>query len=302
MSREGKVAIVTGSNSGIGKESARQLVAKGFHVVLACRSQDKADAAAAEIGVLERVEAKTAMTVMLLDTSKMASVKAFAAAFLAKFSRLDVLVHNAGSGYFPRDLRTTEDGLEAFFQTNYLGPFLLSKLLLDMLKKCNGRVVCVSSIEHWEGSYEFQKATAKTGAQSYPTSKLMLTLHAFELRKRHGVLAVAANPGGVSSDIWRFLRGWKKTVFETIVAPTVLLTPQQGCQTTVHAATAAAESFADGPVYLSPYRQWSVCPRRSDFLNFYSGPAQASTDPLALDEAKWSELWEFSEEKVKPFL
>ncbi|CAK0883540.1 unnamed protein product [Prorocentrum cordatum] len=195
MSRGGKVAVVTGSNSGIGKESARQLVARGFHVVLACRSQDKADAAAAEIGVLERVEAKTAMTVMLLDTSKMASVKAFAAAFLAKFDRLDVLVHNAGTGYVVRDLRTTEDGLEAFFQTNYLGPFLLSKLLLEVIKKSSGRVVCVSSIEHWEGSYDFAKATAKTGGQSYPTSKLMLTLHAFELRKRHGVLAVAANPG-----------------------------------------------------------------------------------------------------------
>merc|ERR1711966_85485 len=103
-------------------------------------------AAAAEIALLEKVEADKRMTVIPLDTSKFASVRAFAAAFLAKFDRLDVLIHNAGTGYVVRDQRITEDGLEAFFQTNYLGPFLLSKLLLDTIKRSNGRVVCVSSI------------------------------------------------------------------------------------------------------------------------------------------------------------
>merc|ERR1712190_486858 len=107
-----------------------------------------------------------------LDTGKMTSVKTFAAAYLDQFDRLDVLVHNAGSGYFVKSERTTEDGLEAFFQTNYLGPFFLTKLLLDLLKKSGGRVVCVSSIEHWEGSYDFEKVTQRTGPHSYAKATL----------------------------------------------------------------------------------------------------------------------------------
>merc|ERR1719324_2324363 len=96
-------------------------------------------------------------TFLQLDTGKMKSVKAFATAFLAKFDRLDVLVNNAGSGYFKKEDRTTEDGLEAFFATNYLGAFLLTRLLVDILKKSNGRIVNVTSIEHWEGKYDFEK-------------------------------------------------------------------------------------------------------------------------------------------------
>merc|ERR1719460_1563282 len=91
-------------------------------------------------------DAKT--TFLQLDTGKMSSVKAFAKAFLEKFDRLDVLVNNAGSGYFLKQDRTTEDGLEAFFATNYLGAFLLVKLLMDLVKKSDGRIVNVTSIEH----------------------------------------------------------------------------------------------------------------------------------------------------------
>merc|ERR1711976_1127813 len=138
------------------------------------------------------------------------------------FDRHDEVVHNAGSGYFKSSERTTEDGLEAFFATNYLGPFLLTKLLLDMLKKSQGRVVCVSSIEHWEGSYNFEKVTQKTGAKSYATSKLMLMLMAFELCKREGIQAVAVNPGGVMSGIWWYMRGWKAKLWN-LLAPLFLL-------------------------------------------------------------------------------
>jgi len=295
-----KVAIVTGSNSGIGKETARALVGRGFHVVLACRSKDKADAAIAQIASQEKIDkAADSMTFIQLDTSKFASVKAFAKSFLAKFDRLDVLVHNAGTGYLVREQRVTEDNLEGFFQSNYLGPFLLSKLLLDTIKKSSGRVVCLSSIEHWEGSYDFERASQKTGEQSYPTSKLMMMLHAFELQRRHGIKAVAVNPGGVQSNIWWYLRGWRKTVFE-FISNLVLLTSEQGCQTSVEAAT--SESLPSGPVYLSPYKQIGLCPHRSDYVNFYHGPNQAQPDPRAYNEAAWTKLWEFSEEKIRPFL
>jgi len=296
-----KIAIVTGSSSGVGKETATELRSKGFHVVFACRNKDKTDAVIAEIAMKLRIEPTDGMTFIQLDTGKMASVKSFAGEFLKKFSTLDVLVHNAGSGYFLSKDRVTEDGLEAFFQTNYLGPFLLTKLLLDTLKKSNGRVLCLSSIEHWDGSYNFDKAVQKTTPASYPTSKLMMMLHAFELRERHNITALAVNPGGVMSNIWWYMRGWKKIVWDTL-ASCVLLTTKQGAQTSVWAATQDATQLPDGPLYVSPYSQWSTCPKRSDTVNRFGGAQLGTTDPRALNKQRWAQLWEFSEEKVKPFL
>jgi len=291
-----KVAIVTGSSSGIGQEAASDLAAQGFHVVYACRSEERARAAMA---FAEKVTPGAKTTFLQLDTGKMKSVKAFAASFLAKFDQLDVLVNNAGSGYFLAKDRVTEDGLEAFVGTNYLGPFLLTKLLLDIIKKSKGRVVNVSSIEHWEGSYDFEKVSAKTGAASYATSKLMLMLMAFELCRREGIQATAVNPGGVFSGIWWYMRGWKKALW-SIIAPLILLTTKQGAATIVHAAT--AEGLPTKSCYLSPYSQKSWCPYYSDMIGFFNGAGVALACPKAYKEEQWAKLWEFSEEKIKPFL
>lgn len=291
-----KVAIITGSSSGIGKEAARDLAGKGFHVVFACRSQGKAEDA---MKYTSSAVPGAQMTFLQIDTGKMKSVKQFVTAFSEKFDRLDVLVHNAGSGYFVSKERTTEDGLEAFFQTNYLGPFLLTKLLLELLKKSQGRVVCVTSIEHWEGSYDFDRVTQKTCAQSYPTSKLMLMLLAFELCRRHGVATAAVNPGGVMSGIWWYLRGFKKVLWE-LFAPLILLNVKQGCQTIVHAAT--VENLPSGPVYFTPYKQRKWCPYHSDIVGFYNGPTLGMPDSKVYREDQWAKLWDFSEEKIKPFL
>eukprot|EP00933_Yihiella_yeosuensis_P048125 TRINITY_DN44154_c0_g1_i1.p1 TRINITY_DN44154_c0_g1~~TRINITY_DN44154_c0_g1_i1.p1 ORF type:complete len:294 (-),score=75.80 TRINITY_DN44154_c0_g1_i1:69-950(-) len=291
-----KVAIVTGSNSGVGKETACQLAGKGFHVVFACRSKERAEEAMKHVQS-QHSGAKT--TFLEFDTGKMKVVKAFAKAFLAQFDRLDVLVHNAGRGYFLKDERVTEDGLEAFFQTNYLGAFMLTKLLTDVIKKSQGRVICVTSIEHWEGSYNFEKTTSKTGALSYATSKLMMCLFAFELMRREGIETAAVNPGGVMSGIWWYLRGWKAQVWN-MLAPKFLLSCEQGAATSVYAAT--VDTLPRKPIYLSPYKQWGMCPKRSDTLNFFSGAVWASPDPKVYNEENWKKLWDFSEEKIKPFL
>lgn len=291
-----KVAIVTGANSGVGLEAAKILCGKGFHVVFACRSQDKAEKA---IKDTEKEVPGAKATFLQLDTGKMASVKAFAAAFLEKFDRLDYLANNAGSGYFLKDQRVTGDGLEAFFQTNYLGAFLLTKLLKDVLKKSKGRVVCATSIEHWTGSYNFEKATQKTGPQSYATSKLMMCLFAFELYRREGIPSAAVNPGGVASGIWWYIRGFKAKVWG-IFASLFLLTPAQAGQTMAAAAT--VEPFPEGPVYYTSYKQFSWCKQMSDTLNFFNGPTLGYADPKSYSEEAGKKLWEFSEEKLKPFL
>lgn len=292
-----KVAVVTGSNSGIGKETARELAAKGFHVVFACRSKEKAEEAMAYTAAAVPA-AKT--TFLQLDTGKMKSVKAFAKAYTDHFDRLDVLVHNAGSGYFVKQDRVTEDGLEAFFATNYLGPFLLTNLFLDLLKKSNGRVLCLTSIEHWEGSYDFEKVTQNTGAKSYATSKLMMLLLAFEFATRHNLAAAAVNPGGVMSGIWWYMRGWKAKLWN-LIAPLFLLNCKQGCQSTVFAAT--TDTLTPGkPMYYTPYKQMGWCPYYSDMLNFYNGPTVGSPDPRVYKNDASKKLWDFAEEQIKPYM
>lgn len=291
-----KVAIITGSSSGIGQEAASDLASKGYHVVYACRNKERAEAAMA-YALKATPGAKT--TFLELDTGKMKSVKAFATAFLAKFDRLDVLVNNAGSGYFVKDQRTTEDGLEAFYATNYLGPFLLTKLLTPIIKKTSGRVVNVTSIEHWEGSYDFEKVSQKTGGKSYATSKLMLMLMAFQLCQTEGIQAVAVNPGAVFSGIWWYLRGWKKTLWN-FFGPIFLLSVKQGSATIIRGAT--GEDLPTKSCYLSPYSQKSWCPMYSDMLGFFNGATVAVGCPKAYKEAQWQKLWDFSNEAVKPYL
>jgi len=291
-----KVAIVTGSSAGIGQEAACDLAQKGYHVVYACRNKEKAEKA---MEYAKKSAPGAQVSFMQLDTGKMKSVKAFAAEFLGKFDRLDALVNNAGSGYFLKADRTTEDGHEAFFQTNYLGPFLLTQLLKDLLKKSGGRIVNVTSIEHWEGSYNFEKAAEKTGALSYGTSKLMCMLIAFEFCRREGIPAAAVNPGGVMSGIWWYLRGWKKTLWN-MIAPLFLLTTKQGAQTLVHAAT--AENLPMQSLYYTPYKQISWCPYYSDMVNMFNGPTAGKACPKAYREEHGKKLWEFSMEKIKPYL
>jgi len=291
-----KVAIVTGSSSGIGEQAAVELAQKGYHVVFACRSKERAEASMA---ITAKAAPGCQTTFLQLDTGKMKSAKAFATAFLAKFDRLDVLVNNAGCGYFKKDERVTEDGFEAFFATNYLGPFLLTKLLLAHIKKSDGRVVNVTSIEHWEGSYDFEKVTQKTGAKSYASSKLFMMLMAFELCRRENIMAVAVNPGGVFSGIWWYLRGFKAKLWN-FFAPMILLSTKQGCSTIVHGAT--ADCLPAKSCYLSPYKPRSWCPYYSDLLGAFNGPTVRAGCPKAYKEENWQKLWDFSEEKIKPYL
>jgi NAD(P)-dependent dehydrogenase (short-subunit alcohol dehydrogenase family) len=139
-----RICIITGANSGIGKEAAAQLGAEGYHVVLACRSVERGEAALAEIR--ERVSGASA-EVMQVDMGLQSSVRAFAAAVRDRFDRVDVLIHNAAIFDVTRKERVlTDEGIESVWATNHLGPVLLTELLLDRLKASdNGRVITISS-------------------------------------------------------------------------------------------------------------------------------------------------------------
>ena len=197
----GKVMIVTGGNSGIGYEAAKEFARKGAQTILACRSIDKAQAALDEI----QTEIPNAPAeIMLLDLASQKSIQQFAAAFKAKYDRLDVLLNNAGIMMVP--YATTEDGFEKQFGTNHLGHFALTGLLIGLiLNTPDARIVNVSSTGHRFGSMDFDDLMYQDGKgyspmRAYGRSKLANLLFTYELQRRFetaqtSALAVAAHPG-----------------------------------------------------------------------------------------------------------
>jgi len=149
--QSGRVAIITGGNSGIGFETSKEFARNGAQTILACRNMEKARAALDEI----KAEIPDAPAeIMLLDLANLESVRDFVEAFKAKYDRLDVLLNNAGIMMVPYG--TTEDGFERQFGTNHLGHFALTGLLIDHLIETPGsRVVNVSSNGHRQGKMDF---------------------------------------------------------------------------------------------------------------------------------------------------
>ena len=217
--QSGRVAIVTGSNTGIGYEAAAVLADKGAHVVLAVRNLDKGKEAAA------RIAAKTSngdVTLQELDLSSLDSVRKAADDLRAAYPRIDLLINNAGVMYTPK--ATTKDGFELQFGTNHLGHFALTGQLLDNLLPVEGsRVVTISSLGHrilakihfddlqWERSYNRVRA--------YGQAKLANLLFTYELARRLAnkgapTIAVAAHPGGSNTELTRNLPGLIKAPAE----------------------------------------------------------------------------------------
>ena len=197
----GKVIIVTGANSGIGFEAAKEFARSHAQVILACRSMAKAQVA------LDAITAElpdACATIMQLDLASQSSIHQFADEFLTRYDRLDVLVNNAGIMMVPYGV--TEDGFERQLGTNHLGHFALTGLLIDRLRSTPGsRVVNVSSGAHRMGVMDFSNLNYDGGIDYSPTgaygrSKLANLLFTYELQRRYeanGVdaIAVAAHPG-----------------------------------------------------------------------------------------------------------
>ncbi|NVB40790.1 SDR family oxidoreductase [Pseudenhygromyxa sp. WMMC2535] len=205
---QGKLAVVTGANSGLGLETTRALVGHGAKVVMACRSQAKADAAMAELkedlgeAIAERLEFRA------LDLASLESVRSFAADLLAAHPRLDLLINNAGVMALPR--RETADGFEMQFGTNHLGHFALTGLMIGALLATPGsRVVTVSSLAHRMGKIRFddlQRTRRYEKWTAYGQSKLANLLFCFELQRRLDAagaetISVAAHPGYSSTNL-----------------------------------------------------------------------------------------------------
>ena len=214
----GKVIIVTGGNSGLGYESVKAFAGKGAEVILASRSVEKGETAKTSIG-----NVKGKIVVMQLDLMDFASIKSFAAEFLKKYPRLDVLLNNAGIMTTPYFL--TKDGLEAQNGTNHFGHFVLTGLLFDLIKNTPGsRIVNVSSMAHKQGKMDFDNLLFENGKgyspiKSYGRSKLLNLLFTYELQRRieaAGInsIAVAAHPGVSNTNLARYLED--KLIFKIL--------------------------------------------------------------------------------------
>jgi NAD(P)-dependent dehydrogenase (short-subunit alcohol dehydrogenase family) len=216
----GRVAVITGANTGLGYETALALAAHGAHVVLAVRDLDKGKDAISRI-VSQSPQADLAL--QELDLTSLESVRAASRQLRADHDRIDLLINNAGVMYPPKS--TTKDGFELQFGTNHLGHFAFTGLLLDRLLPVAGsRVVTISSIGHriradihfddlqWEHGYNRVSA--------YGQAKLANLLFTYELQRRlasHGTtIAVAAHPGGSNTELMRHLPGWAASLYPVL--------------------------------------------------------------------------------------
>ncbi|XP_072948361.1 uncharacterized protein [Epargyreus clarus] len=233
----GKVALVTGGNSGIGLETARDMARRGARVIIACRDAKRSQEAIEDIA---RTTGNPNVEFRYLDLFKPSSIREFAADFNNTVDRLDILVNNAGCAG-PK-LRLADNGVDIVMQVNHIGPFLLTNLLLDKLKASKpSRIVIVSSKMHYIGNIDVQDLRGvKTNYHCirYANSKLCNVLWAKALAKRlpAGITVNSLHPGFVQTDI--FKRMGIYTNFVTMIARLVFKTADKGAQTTIHLCVA----------------------------------------------------------------
>ena len=243
----GKICIVTGSNTGIGKETARGLAQRGATVVLACRDVAKAEAARVDIAA---TTGNAEVHVMPLDLADSTSIMSFVRAFRERFDRLDVLVDNAG--VTTRKRATTKDGFESTFGVNHLGTARLTLGLLDLLKKsAPSRIVVVSSGLHNRGKIDFddlEQARKKfDGLRAYNDSKLLNVLFTKALARRlvgTGVTVNVLHPGLVATELARDYPGILRAALGLFS-----LSPVRGADCSLHVATAPELASVSGEYF-----------------------------------------------------
>lgn len=245
---KGKTYIITGSNTGIGFETAKTIALMGGNVVLACRTLSKAESAKREIITATNCDAKN-VNVLELDLSAFSSVRKFVKSFHSMNMPLHCLINNAGLMMSERSI--TEDGVEMVMAANHFGHFLLTNLLLPDLNKVNGRVVIVSSSLHkLASSFNFDDIMSEKRYSlfgTYAQSKLANILFAFELQRRiwasgSGTTVNVVHPGIVRTDFPRHMT-FVMRLANNLVAPVLLLlqkTPAQGAYSSVDVAVSPA--------------------------------------------------------------
>lgn len=290
----GRLAIVTGANSGTGYETAKALAAKGAEVIVASRSAERANAA---IATLRREQPGARLRFEPLDLASLDSVASFAERLLVDGRPIDILVNNAGVMALPQ--RTvTGDGFETQLATNYLGHFALTARLLPLLQRGRARVVQLSSIVHRQGRIQLDDLQFETAYQPWPAyaqSKLAMLMFALELDRRSrangwDLTSVAAHPGYARTDLIAsgpmsrsaIARGVLRTLYRPFIEPLFSHSAADGALPILMAATAEGVS---GGAYFGPRDMREM-----------KGPAGVGRiEARALDTVVAARLWSASE-------
>ncbi|XP_053333726.1 dehydrogenase/reductase SDR family member on chromosome X [Clarias gariepinus] len=244
--QNGRVAIVTGGAKGMGYETSRHLASLGTHVVIAGNEEEEGLIAVKKI---QKESGHRKVEFMYLDLASLKSVREFVERFKARGLPLHTLINNAGVMLVPE--RTTEDGFELHFGLNYLGHFLLTNLLLDLLRDSGksgscSRIVTVSSATHYGGRLDLNDLQGRScycSHGAYSQSKLALVLFTYHLHKQlstrgDSVTANAVDPGMVDTDLYQNLCSLAH-LLQKPVAKLLFRTPAEGASTAVYAAAAS---------------------------------------------------------------
>ncbi|WP_285857038.1 oxidoreductase [Mesobacillus subterraneus] len=248
----GNIMIITGANSGIGLEAAKNLAGRGAHLILAVRNEEKGQSA---VDHIMNVHHQASVEVMKLDLADLNSIRTFAESFKNKYDSLNTLINNAGVMIPPYG--KTKDGFELQFGSNHLGHFALTGLLLPILKKTpDSRIVTLSSIAHRGAKIDFDNLDGSKGYKAmkfYGQSKLANLLFARELDnrlKKHGInaISIACHPGISNTNLFKLGRsetpGFMKALMKMFFQPA-----EMGALSTIYAAT---EDSLKGGEYIGP--------------------------------------------------
>ena len=273
----GKTCIVTGSNSGIGKQTALILAKRGAKVVMVVRNPERGEQARREI--IDQ-SGNEDLNMLIADLSSMKEVRRVAAEFKGKYDRLDVLVNNAGG--INNKHHTTVDGNETTFAVNYLAPFLLIHELLDMLKaSAPSRIVNVSSAAHTMGKIDFDNLQSEkkySSFRAYGSSKLMLIMGTYELARRlegTGVTVNVLHPGVVRTNFGRSDGGFGRRAMYKIYS-VFAKSPKKGAETSIYLASSLEVKSVSG--------------------KYFSNSKEKRSSTISYDEELQKKLWQKTEE------
>lgn len=273
----GRIALITGANSGIGFVTALRLAEKGAEILMVCRDRERGEAA---LSTIAKHAPAAPSSLYLADLGNQASIRALSDRIGSRYEHLDVLVNNAGAVFGRRELTTQRN--EKTFATNHLAPFLLTLLLLPLLRRSpSARVVTVSSRVH-AGAIDFddlQGERSYSAMQAYGRSKLENILFTYELARRLGPGSITANclaPGLVSTNFGRSAGGLISLIPRLLSLTPLSISPEEGAKTSVFLASAPEVEGVTGQY-------------------FYKCRAVRSK-PISYDRAVAGKLWQISEE------
>ncbi|MFW9947436.1 MAG: SDR family oxidoreductase [Candidatus Odinarchaeota archaeon] len=273
-----KLCVITGANAGIGKETAIQLAAKGYHIIMICRNREKAEIAQNEI---KEKSANERIDLLIADLASLKSVGNVAKAFKQKYEYLHVLINNAG--IFNRKRMVTENGYESTFAVDYLAHFLLTNSLLDIIKKsAPSRIINVSSNIHLYFKINFDDLMSEkkySSQKAYANAKFALVLFTYELARRldgTGVTVNALHPGHAKT---KMITPTKKSskIFQHLISP-LIKSPEEAARTSVYLASSPEVEGITG--------------------KYYKKCKPVKSHKLTYDESLQTKLWRISEKLV----